>query len=94
MLSRIGLAFGQPVTSNEHTPSVLVGRDDDQPRLGSEAETPWGTVVLWVCTASVGAVLALMGFVGVVDPVGSKHADDSDPFGAPGARTQPMYARS
>jgi hypothetical protein len=46
-------------------------------------------VLLWLCTAFIGSILALIGFLGVVDPVGSKQADDSDPFGPPGGRAYP-----
>ena len=46
-------------------------------------------VVLWLCTAAIGSLLALIGFLGVVDPAGSKQADDSDPFGPPGGRVYP-----
>ena len=52
-------------------------------------ETPWGMVLLWLCTALIGSILAVIGFLGVVDPVGSKQADDSDPFGPPGGRAYP-----
>jgi len=52
-------------------------------------ETPWGKVILWVCTASIGSLLTLIGFIGVVDPAGTKRADDSDPFGPPGGRVYP-----
>jgi hypothetical protein len=57
--------------------------------ISHRPKTPWGLVVLWLCTAFVGAILALIGFLGVVDPVGSKLADDSDPFGPPGGRVYP-----
>jgi hypothetical protein len=46
-------------------------------------------VFLWLCTAFIGSILALIGFLGVVDPAGSKQADDSDPFGPPGGRVYP-----
>jgi uncharacterized RDD family membrane protein YckC len=56
---------------------------------GHKPPTLWGLVVLWLCTAVIGSILALSGFLGVVDPAGSKHADDSDPFGPPGGRLYP-----
>jgi hypothetical protein len=52
-------------------------------------QTLWGLVVLWLFTALLGSILGPIGFLGVVDPVGSKHADDNDPFGPPGGRVYP-----
>jgi hypothetical protein len=34
----------------------------------------------------IGLLVALVGLIGVFDPVGTKHADDNDPFGPPPPR--------
>ena len=38
----------------------------------------------------VGLAAAGVGFLGLLDPVGAKAADDSDPFGKPPSRSQGM----
>jgi hypothetical protein len=43
-------------------------------------------IVLAAVLIGIGSVVVLVGVIGVLDPVGTKAADDSDPFGAPGPR--------
>lgn len=45
------------------------------------------TIVIFAAVLiAAGCILALVGIVGVLDPVGTKLADDSDPFGNPEPR--------
>jgi ABC-type Fe3+ transport system permease subunit len=39
-------------------------------------------VILAAVMIAIGSVVALVGVIAVLDPVGTKAADDSDPFGA------------
>jgi hypothetical protein len=43
-------------------------------------------IVLSALLIAVGSVIAFVGTVGIVDPAGTKLADDSDPFGTPAPR--------
>jgi hypothetical protein len=43
-------------------------------------------VVLALLLVLVGVVVAGVGTLQILDPVGTKHADDNDPFGAPAPR--------
>jgi hypothetical protein len=45
-------------------------------------------VILAAVLIAIGCVVALVGVIAVIDPVGTKAADDSDPFGAPPPRWQ------
>lgn len=40
----------------------------------------------WAATATVGLVIVAFGVIAIVDPVGTKSADESDPFGTPPSR--------
>src|SRR5512132_3319186 len=42
---------------------------------------------LWVITAVLGVVVAGLSLLAILDPEGTKAADDSDPFGTPPSRT-------
>jgi hypothetical protein len=57
--------------------------------LARKRDTRWGLLALWLCSAFIGAILALLRFLPLIDPVGSKHADDSDPFGPPDGQAYP-----
>lgn len=43
-------------------------------------------VILAAVMVAIGFVVALVGVIAVVDPAGTKAADDSDPFGTPPSR--------
>jgi len=48
-------------------------------------------VALWTFTATIGVVVILTGIVTVLDPVGTKMADDGDPFGPPRSRIWSLF---
>ena len=39
----------------------------------------------------VGLVILIVAMIGLVDPIGTKLADDSDPFGDPGGPWYPLF---
>jgi hypothetical protein len=41
---------------------------------------------LWAITGVLGLLVLGVGIIGIVDPTGSKQADDGDPFGEPPSR--------
>ena len=43
-------------------------------------------IILAAVMITIGSVVALVGVIAVVDPIGTKAADDSDPFGTPPSR--------
>ena len=38
---------------------------------------------IWLLSGGLGAIIGLIGLLGIIDPVGSQHANDADPFGTP-----------
>jgi hypothetical protein len=47
---------------------------------------------LWLVTAMLGLLLAVLSLFAVLDPVGTKAADDADPFGTPPNRTSSLVS--
>jgi hypothetical protein len=45
------------------------------------------TGCLWIGTAMLGVLVAGVSLLAVLDPVGTKSADDADPFGTPPSRS-------
>src|SRR5262245_36222501 len=60
----------------------------DESRITGQcfAARRWLRVVLGSAMILLGWIIAVIGIVAIVDPIGTKMADDGDPFGTPPSR--------